>query len=92
MKEFSLFEYLQSFGVDKNFFDISSRTSIDFVNGELGFKSKNSGLLSKFKKQFIPLTSVFPENRKNPGFLKRESRRRFDNSRLVLLWRRRRVY
>jgi hypothetical protein len=64
MKEYSLFKYLQNFGVDKNFFDISCRTSIDFVGGELGFKSKNSGLLSKFKKQFIPLTSVFPENRK----------------------------
>lgn len=64
MKKFSLFEYLQTFGVDKNFFDIGLRTSIGYVNGEFGFKSKNSGLLSKFKKQFIPLETVFPKNRK----------------------------
>ena len=64
MKKFTLFEYLQTFGVDKNFFDASLRTSIGYVDGQLGFKSKNSGLLSKFKKQFLPIETVFPKNRK----------------------------
>ena len=64
MKEYELYKYLQSFGVDKNFFDISRRTDIGYMGGELGFKSKNSGLLSKFKKQFIPMSEVFPKNRK----------------------------
>ena len=64
MKKFTLFKYLQTFGVDKNFFDVGLRTSIGYVDGQLGFKSKNSGLLSKFKKQFLPIETVFPKNRK----------------------------
>jgi len=64
MENFSLFEYLQTFGVDKNFFDSASRSRIGYVNGVLGFKSKNRSLLSRFKKQFIPIETVFPQNRK----------------------------
>ena len=64
MKKISLFEYLQTFGVDKNFFDTGLRTSVGYVNGEFGFISKNSGLLSKFKKKFISMETVFPKNTK----------------------------
>ena len=64
MKERTILEYLLTFGVDKNFFDHFKKSSIEYMGGDIGFKSKNRGLLSRFKKQFIPLAEVFPANKK----------------------------
>jgi len=64
MKKYTLFDYLQTFDVSKDFFDIGERTQLEYFVDELVFKSQNSGLLTKFKKQTIPFADVFPKNRK----------------------------
>ena len=75
MKEMSLQEHLRSLGAHNGFF--GSGLSGTFIGydpmGEFGFQALESGLINKFKKQFIPMTEVFPKNRKKillslPGF------------------------
>ena len=66
MKEMSLQEHLRSLGAHNGFF--GSGLSGTFIGydpmGEFGFQALESGLINKFKKQFIPMTEVFPKNRK----------------------------
>ena len=64
MKKYNFFDYLQTFGVKSDFFNAAHRTHIGYHAGELVFKSQNSGLFTKLKKQFIPVSEVFPKNRK----------------------------